>query len=88
MEGYTRLYKSHLDQTVLDHIPKDAFSRLDDKEMVDKPNLDEYVFVKVIETCRISASDKENQYEPGATLITRWSAVQNLFSAKKIQLVL
>ena len=51
------MYKSHLDQTVLDHIPKDAFSRLDDKEMMDKPDLDEYVFVKVKETCEIMNVD-------------------------------
>ena len=78
--------------TVLDHVAKDALKNLDDDEMVDKPNLDEYVFVKVKETSVINSGTEDEpdpqQQEAGTTLITRYSAVRDLFGHGKVELFL
>ena len=38
-----------MQRSVTDHLPKEAWKKLDDPEMIDRPNLDTYVFCKVVD---------------------------------------
>lgn len=60
--------------------------------MIDRPDLDQYVFVKVKETSEINSGTEDEpfvqQHEAGATLITRYSVVRGLLVDEKVELVL
>lgn len=92
LRGYGQLLESHLRRTVLDHVSKDAFKNLDEQAMIDRPNLEQYVFVKVKETSEINSGTEEEpsvqQHPAGTTLITRYSVVRDLFGQGKVELVL
>ena len=79
-------------RTVLDHVAKDALKNLDDPEMIDRPDLDQYVFVKVKETSHIDSGTEDEpsiqEHQAGTTLITRYSVVRELFGQGKVELVL
>ena len=55
---YGELLKRHYRRSVLDHLPKDAWKRLDKPEMIDSPNLKQFVFCRVVETVQINVLGK------------------------------
>lgn len=79
-------------RTVLDHIAKVAFRNLDEPEMVDSPDLDQYVFVKVKEKAVIDTGTEDDsfpeEHQAGKTLITRYSVVRDSFAQGKVELLL
>lgn len=91
LKGYGQLLESHLRKTVLDHIAKDAYKNLDEPEMIDSPDLDQYVFVKVKETAEIDSGTEDEpmpqQHPAGTTLITRYSKIRDLFAQGKVELL-
>ena len=54
MKNYGELLETHMRRAVLNNLPKGGnWDKLDDPEMIDKPNLDSYVFCKILETVDI-----------------------------------
>ena len=51
--AFGELVEEHLRRTVLNHMPRDSLKKLDEPEMIDHPDLDEYVFCQVIENVLI-----------------------------------
>lgn len=87
----------HLRRTVLDHLPKEAWKTLDEPEMIDSPNMDEFVFCRVLETVAINnhdplGDDEEDddvqEHKAGDCIIARYSAIRDLVIAGKIELLL
>lgn len=99
MKDYGELLEKHLRRTVLDHLPKEAWKKLDEPEMIDTPNLDEFVFCKVLETVEIDNHDQKGndddeedegiqEHKAGSCLIARYSAIQELILKGKIEMLL
>ena len=53
LRQYGELLEKHFRITVLNHLPKDAWKKLDEPEMIDSPDLDQFVFCRVVETVQI-----------------------------------
>jgi len=101
--SYGELLEKHLRRTVLNHMPRDSLKKLDEPEMIDSPDLDEYVFCKIMEnvvigdeTSGINEEDDENfdgmdgpqEYAAGSSLIARYDLVKDLVLEGKIELLL
>mmetsp|Transcript_31728 Transcript_31728/g.57444 ORF Transcript_31728/g.57444 Transcript_31728/m.57444 type:complete len:274 (-) Transcript_31728:80-901(-) len=99
LKEYGQLTERHLRRTVLDHLPKDAWKKLDEPEMIDTPNLDQFVFCKVLETVEIDNHDAQGndddddedgiqEHKAGSCLIARYSAIRDLVLKGKIEMLL
>jgi len=96
LRGYNTLVEGHLHRTVLDHFPQDAWKKLDAPEMVDGPDLDTYVFVRVngvaIDIGGASSdgtgSPDVQLHDKGACLIVRYSRIRDLFLEDKVELLM
>lgn len=99
LKQYGELTEKHLKRTVLDHLPKDAWKKLDEPEMIDSPNLDAFVFCKCLETVEINnydplGDDDEDEedgiqeHKAGACLIARYSAIRELVQEGKIEMLM
>jgi DNA replication complex GINS protein SLD5 C-terminus len=92
LKGYGKLVENYLRRTVLDHVSKDALKNLDESEMIDTPDLEQYVFVNINEACEIDLGTEEKpniqQHDEGTTLITRYNVVRELFIQGKVDLIL
>lgn len=86
---------------MLDHLPKDAWKKLDEPEMIDSPDLDEFIFCQVLETVEIDNRDLQadqeddevggdsiQEHQAGACLIARYSVIKDLVSEGKIELIM
>lgn len=49
LQQYGELLEKHYRRTVLDHLPKEAWKKLDEPEMIDSPNLEQFVFCRVLD---------------------------------------
>mmetsp|Transcript_12094 Transcript_12094/g.26879 ORF Transcript_12094/g.26879 Transcript_12094/m.26879 type:complete len:346 (+) Transcript_12094:82-1119(+) len=56
LKQYGGLAERHLQRTVLNSLPKEAWRKLNEPDMIDTPDLDAYVFCKVLETVEIDSS--------------------------------
>lgn len=103
LRQYGELLEKHYRRTVLDHLPKEAWKKLDEPEMIDSPNLDDFVFCRALETVQIDASDggedgEENEeedggdlvqeFQAGASLIAMYGTVRDLVLEGKIELLI
>ena len=98
LKQYGSLLDRHFSRTVLDHLPKEMWRVLDEPEMIDRPNLDQFVFCRIKETVEIDNFDPLGQEEQddlniqehvvGSCLIARYSAIQDLMFQGKIELVM
>eukprot|EP00581_Thalassiosira_minuscula_P017766 CAMPEP_0183722092 /NCGR_PEP_ID=MMETSP0737-20130205/14158_1 /TAXON_ID=385413 /ORGANISM="Thalassiosira miniscula, Strain CCMP1093" /LENGTH=370 /DNA_ID=CAMNT_0025952193 /DNA_START=107 /DNA_END=1220 /DNA_ORIENTATION=+ len=59
LRQYGELLEKHYQRTVLSHLPKEAYKKLDDPEMIDTPDLERFVFCRVLETCQMDVSGKD-----------------------------
>lgn len=87
LQQYGELLERHLKRTVLDHLPKDAWKKLDEEEMIDSPNLQQFVFCKILEKVEIDM-DGIQEHEAGACLIARYDAIRELVLEGKIEMLL
>lgn len=100
---YGQLLEKYLHKQVLNHFPKgDMMRKLDDPEMVDSPNLEEYIFCKIIENCLITEEpppsndddEEEDQegmpqeYSTGSCLVVKYKLVRDLIMEGKVSLLL
>eukprot|EP00978_Attheya_sp_CCMP212_P019568 scaffold55021_cov48-Attheya_sp.AAC.1 len=101
LRNYGELLERHFRRTVLDHLPKDAWKKLDEPEMIDGPDLDEFVFCRVLETVEIDPhlgetnnSEDENmedsiqEHPAGSCLIARYRTIQDFVFDGKIELLI
>ena len=86
----------------MDHLPKEAWKKLDEPEMIDSPDLEQFVFCRVIETVSIDASGEpnalnedlandEDDYEDhaaGSYLIVMYKQVKDLVLEGKVELLM
>mmetsp|Transcript_21058 Transcript_21058/g.32137 ORF Transcript_21058/g.32137 Transcript_21058/m.32137 type:complete len:240 (-) Transcript_21058:36-755(-) len=94
LREYGKLVQRHFERTVLSHLPK-AFRAIDTPEMIDSPDLDEYVFCRILETVEIETDDRDDddEYEragvhkSGSSLIVRYRTVKNLIEQGKVVLM-
>ncbi|CAJ1934150.1 unnamed protein product [Cylindrotheca closterium] len=81
LKSYGELYESHLRNTVLDHVPE-AWQRLDEENMIDKPDYDSYHFWLAKE-----AIDKHGtHHEKGTCLVAKYKDMREMMIEGKVDL--
>lgn len=60
LRQYGELLEKHYRRTVLNHLPKEAWKKLDEPEMIDSPDLEKFVFCRVLETVQIDVASEPN----------------------------
>mmetsp|Transcript_14774 Transcript_14774/g.32105 ORF Transcript_14774/g.32105 Transcript_14774/m.32105 type:complete len:323 (+) Transcript_14774:148-1116(+) len=60
LRQYGELLEKHYRRTVLNHLPKEAWKKLDEPEMIDSPDLEQFIFCRVIETVQIDVTGEPN----------------------------
>lgn len=89
MKDYLSLLEGHLETTVTNHFPQEAWRRLDEEEMIEKPDLDEYVMVRVMEDSTLrKGSEEARPLEKGSNLIVCYREVQSLLELGAVQLIM
>ena len=76
--------EKHFFRTVLNHMPKEAWKKLDEPDMIETPDFNRFVFCKTIEDVEIG----EQYHGKGSCLIARYEAVQKLVMEEKMELLL
>jgi len=68
LKTYGGSVERHFNRTVLNAMPKEAWRKLNEPDMIDSPDLDAYVFCKVLETVEIDSStgDKKKKKSTSA----------------------
>mmetsp|Transcript_37442 Transcript_37442/g.89699 ORF Transcript_37442/g.89699 Transcript_37442/m.89699 type:complete len:318 (-) Transcript_37442:984-1937(-) len=56
LKQYGELLEKHYRRTVLSHLPKQQWRKLDEEDMIDTPDLEAFVFCRVLEGVEIDAS--------------------------------
>jgi len=67
LKTYGGLVERHLNRTVLNAMPKEAWRKLNEPDMIDSPDLDAYVFCKVLETVEIDSSTGDKKKKATST---------------------
>lgn len=65
LRQYEELVEKHYQRTVLNHMPAEAWRRLDDPEMIDSPDLEQFVFCRALEPIEIDVSSEPNVLNEG-----------------------
>lgn len=60
LKQYGELLEKHYRRTVLSHLPKQQWRKLDDEDMIDSPDLEAFVFCRVLEGVEIDASGESS----------------------------
>lgn len=83
LKSYGELYESHLRNTVLDHVPE-AWQRLDEDTMIDKPDYDSYHFWLAKE-----AIDKnDTEHDKGTCLVAKYKDMREMMVKDQVELQL
>lgn len=99
LKSYGELFQRHLERTVTDHFSKDAWKRLDEPDMIPRPDLDTYVFCKVIDEegivlndfrgMDLSQDDEIAQHKQvGETLFIRYQTIREFVQQGKVELLM
>jgi len=65
LRQYGELIERHYQRTVLNHMPAEGWKKLDDPEMVDSPDLEQFVFCRALEPIEIDVSGEPNVLNEG-----------------------
>lgn len=65
MQRYGQLIEKHLNRTVLAHLPKEHWRNLDSPEMIERPDINCYVFCRVNEDVIIKQSNVDQKKNDG-----------------------
>jgi len=87
LQKYGTLYERHMQRSVTDHLPKEAWKKMDEPEMIERPNLDEYVFCRVVadevtlnnETNMNIEDDDDEDFQGGAVTDETFQKGSQLF---------
>lgn len=60
LRQYGELLEKHYRRTVLNQLPKEAWKKLDESEMIDSPDLEQFVFCHVLKTVQIDVTGEPN----------------------------
>lgn len=103
LRQYGELVEKHYRRTVLNHLPKEAWKKLDEPEMIDSPNLEEFVFCRVLERIQIDIREENlgededgggdmidtiQEHEAGAVLIVMYKSIRELVLDGKVELLM
>lgn len=89
LDEFYELLEGHLQKTVTNHFPQEAWKRLDEPEMIEKPRLDEYVMVRVFEDCTLrKGSEEARTLEEGSNLIVNYREVRTFLESGALQLIM
>ena len=76
--------EKHFHRTVLDHMPKDAWKRLDEPDMVESPDLNRFLFCKPLDDVEIG----DQIHTKGSCLVARYPLIQKLVLDEKVELLM
>ena len=65
LRQYGELLEKHYERTVLNHMPAKPWKKLDDPEMIDSPDLEQFVFCRALEPIEIDVSSQPNALNDG-----------------------
>lgn len=102
LKGYGELFEEHMRRSVTNHIPKGAWKSLDSNEMIERPDLDTYVFAEIVSDdaveidnyCGLDINEEEEaegryqSYEPGDKLFLRYRCIRELILQGKVELLM
>jgi GINS complex subunit 4 len=102
LKGYGELFEAHMRRSVTNHIPKEAWQSLDVDEMIERPDLDSFVFAENVseETVEIDQyiglnieedeeeGDRYVSCHPGKKIFVRYRCIRGLISEHKVQLLM
>lgn len=104
LKSYGELFQSHMERTVTDHLKKGAWKQLDAPEMIDRPNLDTYVFCNVLEEGGVIVNNnvgldlseeveedgggRQQHFDKGSHIFVRYQVVRDLVSEGKVELLM
>jgi hypothetical protein len=92
LKEYGALLERHLNRTVLEHFPQQAWKKLDEPEMIDEPDLGAYVFIKTKENVAFDNGTADNpdlqQFAEGTCLIVRYNRIRELFLNNQVEFLM
>lgn len=89
LDEFHELLEGHLQKTVTNHFPQEAWKRLDEPDMIEKPGLDEYVMVRVFEDSTLRKGTEEARtLEEGSNLIVNYREVRTFLESGALQLIM
>lgn len=77
--------EKHLNRTVLNYIQQDAFKQINESNMIDQPNLDQYVFIKSISD-EVQIGD--SQLNQNDFFIVRYNQIRNHYNRGEVEMLL
>jgi DNA replication complex GINS protein SLD5 C-terminus len=77
--------EAHLRTAVTDHFPANDWKQLDAAEMIDEPDLDQFVFIRCLEDIPIIGDPVV--HKSGSNLIVRYARVRKLLLERKVELL-
>ena len=83
LKSYGELFESHIRNTVLDHVPE-AWQRLDEENMIDKPDYDSYHFW----LAKGAIEKNETDHEKGTCIVARYKDMRELMLEEQVELQL
>lgn len=66
------------------HFPQEAWRRLDEPEMIEEPNIDQYVMVKVLEDSTLG----KQVLNEGSTFIVCYREIRSLLASGAVKLIM
>lgn len=102
LKGYGELFEEHMRRSVTNHFPKDIWKSLDSNQMIERPDLDTYVFAEIVSEdaveidnyCGLNINEEEEteeryrSYEPGDKLFLRYRCIRELILQGKVELLM
>lgn len=96
LQDFHSLWTEHIEKTVTDHFPQSVWKKLDEPEMVQSPNLDEFCWVRVLQDITLHLSQSQSsqydddvdahRYNKGSVLVIPYSRVRDLIQEQKVEL--
>lgn len=91
LKEYGAAVELHFKATVTEHFPQDVWRQLDAPDMIDEPDLDQFVFLRCLENITIDDGtvDKPNvqHHVAGTCLIVRYNRIRDFFLDGKVELI-
>lgn len=89
LKDYLKLLESHLETTVTNHFPQEAWRRLDEPEMIEQPDTDQYVVVKVIQDSTLrKETPNPRPLDEGTTVFVCYREIRNLLESGAVELLM
>ena len=89
LSDFKQLLEKHLQTSVTDHFPQEVWKRLDEPEMIEQPDSDQYVMVRVLEDSTIrKGSEEARTLEKGSNLIVNYREIRPFLESGALQLLM